>query len=58
MKASGSPPTMALADLLIGLLELVPMSEVQIARATGADRATVAYGSSVGRLPTGCTPSG
>ena len=33
---------MALADLLIALRERVPMSEAQIARATRADRATVA----------------
>jgi hypothetical protein len=41
MTASGSPPTMAPADLLIGLLERVPMSERQIARATLADPATI-----------------
>ena len=42
MTANGSAPTIALADLLIALRERVPMSEVQIARATRADRATVA----------------
>ena len=42
MTANGSAPTIALADLLIALRERVPMSEVQIARATLADRATVA----------------
>ncbi|MGZ4250441.1 MAG: hypothetical protein ACXVUE_19305 [Solirubrobacteraceae bacterium] len=41
MTASGSPPTMVPADLLIGLLERVPMSEAQIARATLADPATI-----------------
>ncbi len=41
MTAPGSPPTMALADLLIGLLERVPMTEVQIARATRAEPATI-----------------
>ncbi|MGH3610986.1 MAG: hypothetical protein ACRDRD_23295, partial [Pseudonocardiaceae bacterium] len=41
MTASGSPPTMAPADLLIGLLERVPMSKAQIARATQADPATI-----------------
>ena len=41
MTTSGSPPTMASADLLIGLLERVPMSEAQIARATLADPATI-----------------
>ena len=41
MTASGSPPTMALADLLIGLLERVPMTEAQIARATQAEPATI-----------------
>lgn len=41
MTANGSAPTIALADLLIALRERVPMSEVQIARATLADRATV-----------------
>jgi hypothetical protein len=41
MTANGSAPTIALADLLIALQERVPMSDVQIARATGADRATV-----------------
>jgi hypothetical protein len=33
--------TMAPADLLIGLLERVPMSEAQIARATLADSETI-----------------
>ena len=42
MTANGSAPTIALADLLIALRERVPMSEAQIARATRADRATVA----------------
>jgi hypothetical protein len=37
----GSPPTMAPADLLIGLLERVPMSEAQIARATQAEPETI-----------------
>jgi len=32
---------MALADLLIGLRERVPLSEVQIARATGVEQETV-----------------
>jgi len=41
MTENGSAPTVALADLLIGLRERVPMSELQIARASGADRATV-----------------
>ncbi len=41
MTTPGSPPTMALADLLIGLLERVPMSEAQIARATQAEPATI-----------------
>ena len=41
MTAPGSPPTMAPADLLIGLLERVPMSEAQIARATQAEPATI-----------------
>ena len=41
MTAPGSPPTMALADLLIGLLERVPMTEAQIARATHAEAATI-----------------
>lgn len=41
MTASGSPPTMATADLLIGLLERVPISEAQIARATLAEPATI-----------------
>jgi hypothetical protein len=42
MTANGSAPTIALADLLIALRERVPLSDVQIARATQADRATVA----------------
>jgi hypothetical protein len=41
MTATASTPTMALADLLIGLRERVPLSEAQIARATGADEQTV-----------------
>ena len=41
MTTPGSPPTMAPADLLIGLLERVPMSEAQIARATQAEPATI-----------------
>ena len=41
MTTSGSAPTMAPADLLIGLLDRVPMSEAQIARATLADPATI-----------------
>jgi hypothetical protein len=32
---------MALADLLIGLLERVPMTEAQIARATEAEASTI-----------------
>jgi len=40
--ANGSAPTIALADLLIALRQRVPISDVQIARATRADRATVA----------------
>jgi hypothetical protein len=58
MTANGSAPTIALADLLIALPERVPTSEVQIARATLADRATVAAWLERGRLPLGCTPSG
>ena len=42
MTANGPAPTIALADLLIALRERVPVSEAQIARATRADRATVA----------------
>jgi hypothetical protein len=42
MASNRSAPTVALADLLIALRERVPMSEAQIARATRADRATVA----------------
>ena len=42
MTANGSAPTITLADLLIALRERVPMSEAQIARATRADRTTVA----------------
>jgi DNA-binding transcriptional regulator YiaG len=41
MTATASAPTMAPADLLIGLRERVPLTEVQIARATGADEQTV-----------------
>ena len=41
MTTPGSPPTMAPADLLIGLLERVPMSEAQIARATQAEPETI-----------------
>ncbi len=41
MTASGSAPTMATSDLLIGLLDRVPLSEPQIARATLADPATI-----------------
>ena len=41
MTATASTSTMALADLLIGLRERVPLSEAQIARATGADEQTV-----------------
>jgi hypothetical protein len=41
MTTSGSAPTMAPADLLIGLLDRVPLSEAQIARATLADPATI-----------------
>jgi hypothetical protein len=41
MTASGFTATMATADLLIGLLDRVPMSEAQIARATLADPATI-----------------
>ncbi len=41
MTTSGSAPTMATADLLIGLLDRVPLSEAQIARATLADPATI-----------------
>ena len=58
MTANGPAPTIALADLLIALRERVPMSEAQIARATRADRASVAAWLELGRLPTGCTPSG
>ncbi|MFL5862812.1 MAG: hypothetical protein ACJ780_18885 [Solirubrobacteraceae bacterium] len=39
--APGSPPPMALTELLIGLPERVPVSEAQIARATLADPTTV-----------------
>ncbi len=38
---SRSAATMAPADLLIGLLDRVPLSEAQIARATLADSATI-----------------
>ena len=41
MTTPASPPTMAPADLLIGLLERVPMSEAQIARATQAEPETI-----------------
>lgn len=41
MTTSGSAPTMAPADLLIGLLDRVPLSEAQIARATLAASATI-----------------
>jgi DNA-binding transcriptional regulator YiaG len=41
MTATASNPTMALADLLIGLRERVPLSEARIARATGVDEPTV-----------------
>jgi hypothetical protein len=42
MTANGPAPTIALADRLVALRQRVPMSEAQIARATRADRATVA----------------
>jgi hypothetical protein len=42
MTANSPASTIALADLLIALRERVPMSEAQIARATRADRTTVA----------------
>ena len=41
MTANRSAQTIALADLLIALRQRVPMSEMQIARATRADRTTV-----------------
>ena len=41
MTANRSAPTIALADLLIALRQRVPMSELQIARATRADPTTV-----------------
>lgn len=41
MTATASASTLALADLLIGLRERVPLSEAQIARATGADEQIV-----------------
>ena len=41
MTTPGCPPTMAPADLLIWLLERVPMSEAQIARATQAEPARI-----------------
>src|SRR5437763_7661222 len=41
MTTSDSPSTIAPADLLIGLLERVPMSEAQIARATQAGPETI-----------------
>ena len=53
MTTTGSPPTMALADLLIGLLERVPMSEAQIARATQAEPATIRRGSERREAPAG-----
>jgi DNA-binding transcriptional regulator YiaG len=37
MAATASVPTMAPADLLIGLRERVPLSEAQVARGTGAE---------------------
>lgn len=40
MTPAASPPTMALADLLIGLHERVPLSRAQIARGTGANEET------------------
>ena len=42
MAANGSAPTIAQTDLLFALRERIPMSELQIARPTLADRATVA----------------
>jgi hypothetical protein len=41
MATTASVPTMALADLLIGLHDRVPLTEAQIARGTGADAETV-----------------
>ena len=41
MTATASVPTMAPADLLIGLRERVPLSEAQVARGTGAETETV-----------------
>ena len=41
MTATASVPTMAPADLLIGLRERVPMSEAQVARGTSAETETV-----------------
>ena len=41
MTATASAPTMAVADLLIGVRERVPLSEAQIARGTGASEETV-----------------
>ena len=41
MTDSGTRPTMAPADLLIRLLDRVPLSEAQIARATLADPARI-----------------
>ena len=41
MTGSGARPTMAPADLLIRLLDRVPRSEAQIARATLVDPATI-----------------
>jgi len=40
--ATAESSTLALADLLIGLRERVPLTEAQIARATGAEEQTVA----------------
>ena len=41
MTATAQAPTMAVADLLIGLRERVSLSEAQIARGTGAHEETV-----------------
>jgi DNA-binding transcriptional regulator YiaG len=41
MTATASAPTMAPADLVIGLRERVRLSETQIARGTGTDENTV-----------------
>lgn len=40
MMVTASAPTMAVADLLIGLRERVPLSEDQVARGTGASEET------------------